>query len=148
MEPQDGTLFPSNWLRPRVTAQGLSGPMKITFHSDNEANDLVVYAAASTWTMPKAIWTGLSQHVQQSPVSVTVCGASGGQSTSTFTIGPAFATGQISFVAADPMFADIDEHACQTSLTAECQSAMQLRGFSPGDETTVPLLGIGDARST
>jgi hypothetical protein len=143
MEPQDGTLFPANWLRPRVTAQGLSGPMKIIVHSDNEANDLVVYASSNTWTMPKAIWLGLSHHVQQSPISVTVCGASGGQSTSTFTIGPAFATGQISFVAANPMFADIDEHACQTSLTGACASAMQLRGFSPGDETTVPLLGIG-----
>ena len=47
------------------------------------------------------------------------------------------------FWAANPTFADIDEHACQTSLTAECQSAAHLRGFSVGDETTEPVLGIG-----
>jgi hypothetical protein len=47
------------------------------------------------------------------------------------------------FWAASPAFADIDEHACQQNLTAACQSAAQLLGFSVGDETTEPVLGIG-----
>ena len=51
MEPEDGTLFPNNWLRPRVSVQGIAGPMKITVHSDQEVNDLVVYASSTTWTM-------------------------------------------------------------------------------------------------
>jgi len=146
VEPQDGTMFPGDWLPARVNVQGLSGPMKIIFHSDREANDLVVYAASNTWTMPRAIWQPLSNHVLDSPITVAVCGASGGQSMSKFTIAPAFATGEISFVAADPTYADVDEHACQTSLTASCASAVQLRGFSPGDTTTLPLLGISQVQ--
>jgi hypothetical protein len=130
VEPQNGTLFPNNWLRPRVNVQGLSGSMKITFHSDREAHDLVVYTGASTWTMPKDIWTGLAAHVQDSPIVVSVCAASGGQSTSTFTIAPVGATGDVVFFAGNPTYADVDEHACQTNLTAACTSATHLRSFS------------------
>ena len=143
IEPQDGSLFPSNWLRPRVNAQGLSGPMKVTVHSDKEANDLVVYTASNVWAMPKDIWQGLSDHVQDSPITISVCGTSGGQSTSTIKIAPAQATGSMVFRAANPTYADIDEHACQQSLTAACQSAAELRGFSVGDETTESVLAIG-----
>lgn len=146
VEPQSGTLFPNNWLRPRVNVQGISGPMKITFHSGREAHDLVVYSTTSTWTMPKDIWTGLAAHVQDAPITVSVCAASGGQSTSTFTIAPAGATGDVVFFAGNPTFADVDEHACQTTLTADCVSATQLRRFSVGDETTVQTLGIDQVR--
>jgi hypothetical protein len=143
LEPEDGSLFPSNWLRPRINASGISGPMKITIHSDKEANDLVAYSAGNVWTMPKDIWQNLASHVQDSPIKVTVCGTSGGQTTNTITIAPAQATGSMVFWAANPTYADIDEHACQTNLTAACQSAAQLLGFSVGDETTEPVLGIG-----
>ncbi len=143
VEPQDGSLFPNNWLRPRVNVQGISGPMKITIHSDKETNDLVAYSASNIWTMPKDIWTNLASHVQDSDITVTVCGASGGQSTSKITIAPVPASGSMVFWAANPMFADIDEHACQTSLTADCKSAAELLGFSVGDEKTEPVLTIG-----
>jgi hypothetical protein len=81
-----------------------------------------------------------------SPITVSVCGSSGGASTSTFTIAPAVATGTVVFLAANPMFADFDEHACQVSLTAACVSAAQLRSFAIGDETTTPALGIDQVR--
>ena len=42
-EPEDGALFPNNWLRPRVRVPGSTGALKITFHADMEANDLVAY---------------------------------------------------------------------------------------------------------
>ena len=117
--------------------------MKVTVHSDKEANDLVVYTSSNIWAMPKDIWMGLAEHVQDSPITISVCGTTGGQSTSTIKIAPAQATGTMVFWAANPTYADIDEHACQTSLTAACQSAAELRGFSVGDETTESVLGIG-----
>ena len=143
VEPENGSLFPNNWLRPRVSVQGIAGPMKITVHSDQEVNDLVVYASSTTWTMPKDIWNRLAAHVQDAPISVTVCRTLGGQSTSTFTIAPVSAPGSMLFWSVDPALADIDEHACQTSLTATCAAAGQLLGFSVGDETTEPVLDIG-----
>jgi hypothetical protein len=41
-EPEDGALFPINWLRPRIRVPNSTGPLKITIHADKEANDLVV----------------------------------------------------------------------------------------------------------
>jgi hypothetical protein len=146
LEPEDGSLFPSNWLRPRVSVQGLSGPMKITVHSDKETNDLVVYTASNTWTMPKDIWSNLASHVQDSEITVSVCGTSGGKSTNRFTIAPASASGSMVFWAANPSSADLDQHACQTSLTGPCLTAAQLLGFSVGDETTEPVLTIGQVK--
>ena len=142
LEPEDGSLFPNNWLRPRVSVQGMAGPMKITVHSDKETNDLVVYTASNNWKMPKDIWNNLAMHVLDSDITVTVCGTSGGKSTSKFTIAPAGASGSMVFWAANPASADIDQHACQTNLTAACLGAAQLLGFSVGDETTEPVLTI------
>jgi hypothetical protein len=143
IEPQDGSLFPNNWLRPRVNVQGISGPMKITIHSDREVNQLVAYSASNVWTMPDDIWKSLAAHVQDSPITVTVCGASGGTSTSTITIAPVQATGSMVFWAANPSFADINEHDCQTTLTEQCKSAAQLLGFAVGNDKTEPVLTIG-----
>ena len=55
-EPENGTLFPNNWLRPRVRVPGSTGVLKITFHADKQANDLVAYTNGETWAMPKDIW--------------------------------------------------------------------------------------------
>lgn len=143
IEPEDGSLFPQNWLRPRVNASGIQGPMKVTVHADMEANDLVVYTSSNVWAMPKDIWQNLAMHVQDQPITISVCGTSGGVSTSKITIAPALATGSMVFWAANPTFADIDEHACEMNLTADCKSAAELRGFAVGDETTESVLGIG-----
>lgn len=148
LEPQDGSLFPSNWLRPRVNVSGINGPMKVTVHSDKELNDLVVYTASNVWAMPKDIWMLLAGHVQDSPITISVCGTNGAQSTSTITIAPAQATGSMVFWAANPAFADIDEHACQTAPNSNCQNVASLLGFSVGDETTESVLGIGQVAQT
>ena len=56
-EPEDGTLLPNNWLRPRVKVSAAGASLlQITFHSDKEANDLVVYTAGDSWAMDKTIW--------------------------------------------------------------------------------------------
>lgn len=142
-EPEDGSLFPSNWLRPRVSVSGAGGPMKITFHSDKETNDLVVYTTANNWKMPKDMWASLASHVQDSPITVTVCGASGGNSTSHFTIAPAGAGGTMVFWAANPAYVNIDPHMCQPpNAVTPCLPIAELRGFAVGNETTESVLSL------
>ena len=55
IEPQDNSLFPNNWLRPRFrfTSRGRRSVYEIRLHAANQANDLVVYTTDTTWTMPK-----------------------------------------------------------------------------------------------
>ena len=47
---------------------------EIRLHADREANDLVVYTTSTSWTMPAAIWTGLSANVVDQPITVSVRG--------------------------------------------------------------------------
>ena len=60
-EPEVGTLFPQNWLRPRFSWIAGDGEtlLELRLTADNQAQPLVVYTTASTWTMPLDIWTGL-----------------------------------------------------------------------------------------
>ncbi len=134
LEPEVGALFPNNWLRPRFVLGAPSGQtlFEIRIHSSIETNDLLVYTTATTWTMPKDMWTALAAHVQDSPITVTVRGmsSSGGTpslgSTGTITIAPAGAGGSMVYWAAS----GTDMSAMNTTL----------QGFHVGDETTVTAL--------
>jgi hypothetical protein len=106
VEPEAGTLFPRNWLRPRFRYIAAAGQnlFEIRLHSPAEQNDLVVYTRSTSWTMPAAMWSGLASHVVESPITVTVRAAvyDGGRltaitqaATGDFTIAPANAAGSI-----------------------------------------------------
>ncbi len=127
-EPETGTLFPQNWLRPRFTwiATGGENLFELRVAAQNQDHALVVYTTATTWTMPAAVWTALSQHTVDQPLTVAVRGAtysSSGTLTSgpelgssgTFTIAPVAAPGAIVYWT-DP------------------SGGMLLRGFRIGDE--------------
>jgi hypothetical protein len=136
-----GALFPNNWLRPRFVLGAPSGQtiFEIRLHNSIETNDLLVYTTATTWTMPKALWTALAAHVQDSPITVTVRGTTSSGppalgSTGTFTIAPAPAGGSMVFWAAQGM----DMNAMNTSL----------QGFHVGDETTEVALTTGQVQQT
>jgi hypothetical protein len=132
-EPEADSLFPINWLRPRVRVPGSKGPLKITVHADKEANDLVAYATGETWTMPKDIWTGLASHVVEEDITVTVQAPSGGATTVKFKVAPVSAAGSMVFWAADPTAVGKDP-----SQTLPGDSTLQ--GFAVGDESTVTAL--------
>jgi hypothetical protein len=131
-EPEPGTLFPSNWLRPRFrfTPAANQNLFEIRLHTSDEINDLVVYTASSTWTMPKALWQGLAMHATNGPITMTVRGAhfngttlDGAPSLGTsgpMTIAPAEAAGAIVY------------------WTTSGGSA--LKGFQIGDESVGPTL--------
>jgi len=141
LEPEDGTLFPVNWLRPRVMVTGSNGPIKVVIHSDMEANDLTGYACANNWKMDKTIWMALGSHVRNMPITVTVQTPGSAPTTVTFRIAPVTATGNLVFWAANPALVGKSPQDCQKDITM-CANASELRGFAIGDESTVKVLGI------
>jgi hypothetical protein len=74
VEPEMGSLFPENWLRPRfrwnVLAPGSIVELRLSV--DVEPNDLVVYTNGNSWTMDETIWAGLSRSAPGHPISVSV----------------------------------------------------------------------------
>jgi hypothetical protein len=141
-EPEDGALFPSNWLRPRIRVPGSTGLLKITFHADREANDLVAYATGETWALPKSIWSALASHVVDEDVTVVVQILGGGATAVRFRIAPAAATGSIVFFALDPTQAG--KPGIETMSPTAIVNDASLKGFAPGDEATVDVLKITD----
>ncbi|HEX4405812.1 MAG TPA: hypothetical protein VH560_13330 [Polyangia bacterium] len=140
-EPEDGALFPANWLRPRVkftpTVPGTLTEIRV--HSAMEQDDLLGYTTSDTWTMPKAIWLALTHSVlgtqKQFDVTITVRALGGGATSVTFSIPPVKAPGSIVFWAAVP--ADLGNPGPTSS---------SLQGFTVGDESTVQALGVPDVQ--
>jgi hypothetical protein len=137
IEPQENTLFPNNWLRPRFRFTSGAGLYEIRLHASNQANDLVVYTSNTTWTMRKDIWTLLAIHTRDIPIEVTVRSApsGGGQvlvgSKVHFTIAPVGANGTLVY--------------WSTSGTTYFNgqptgTETVLNGFAVGDETVREVL--------
>jgi WD40-like Beta Propeller Repeat len=145
VEPEDGALFPNNWLRPRIHVTDGAGVYKITLHADKEANDLVAYTGSDSWSLPKDIWQNLASHVVLEDISVTVQKAGGGTTTVAFQVAPVGAAGNLVFWAANPALVGAQPADCYKDLTL-CANASQLRGFSVGDESTVLVLAINQVQ--
>ncbi|HVJ16320.1 MAG TPA: hypothetical protein VM686_12850 [Polyangiaceae bacterium] len=136
IEPQDDTLFPANWIRPRFrfSASGGEDLFEIRLQTKYEKYDLVVYTTNTLWTMPRDIWEGLSQNAFDEPVTVTIRGlktsASAGTTpvgaTAKFTIAPVYAEGAMVYWAANGPYS--------------AGGRTWLVGFSPGEEGTVDAL--------
>jgi hypothetical protein len=139
-EPENGTLLPNNWLRPRVKVSAPGASLfQIRLHSSKEANDLVVYTASDTWTMDKAIWQGLASHVVDTPIDVSVraVGAAGltAASTTSFTIAPVIAGGKLVYWAL-------------RGFDASNAANTELFGFGVGDEHVVSVLKVPQIQQT
>jgi WD40-like Beta Propeller Repeat len=139
-EPEDGTLLPNNWLRPRVkvSAPGVA-LLEIRFHSSKEANDLVVYTASDNWTMDKNTWRGLAGHVVDAPIQISVraVGPAGltGSSTTSFTIAPIGASGKMVYWAL-------------RGFDATKSDNTELVGFGVGDERVASVLKVPEIQQT
>jgi hypothetical protein len=138
-EPEDGTLFPNNWLRPRFSWTAVSGQnlFELRIHAGNQANDLVVYTTNTSWTLDKVTWTNLASHTESTPITATIRGASanGGTpsvgSANSFTIAPVPANGNLVFWS--PKGAT---NAGNTMVVG----ATKLSGFAVGDEMAEQVL--------
>jgi hypothetical protein len=140
VEPEAGALYPYNWLRPRIRWTGTSGLTQITVHAELEANDLVAYTTASSWVMPIDVWAGLTKHVHEADITVTVRAANGGATTVAFQIASASAAGSIVFWSAEPSAINNQDiaHAKDTDAF--------LQGFSVGEDSTVDVLKLSQVQ--
>jgi hypothetical protein len=132
VEPEPGSLFPRNWLRPRfrwVAPQG-DNLFELRIIVDNQPHPFVVYTTETTYTMPSSVWVTLTQHSADMPIYYSVRSARYDGSllesaprlgtSDSFQVAPVIATGQIVYWTT-------------TSGTA-------LKGFSVGDEDVREVL--------
>jgi hypothetical protein len=136
VEPEPGTLFPQQWLRPRIKWTGSTGVHQIILRAAGQEGELVAYTSGSSFTLPKALWTNLAAHTVNQDIEVIVRAAGGGESKSRFQIAPVPAGGSMVFWSVKP-----EEVGRDVSATDE-DYASELRGFSVGEESTVPVLQI------
>ncbi len=99
-EPQDGTLFPNNWLRPRFSWTATGDLYELHVTVANQVDDLVVYTGQTSWTMPDAMWRALAIDSEEMAISVTISSSSHGGApskgtTSVFSIAPVGASGNL-----------------------------------------------------
>jgi hypothetical protein len=134
VEPEVGSLYPKNWLRPRFSWIAANGEnlFELRVHAANQSNDLVVYTTQTEWTMPKAMWGSLSNDSADQPMTVSVRGGvyAGGAltgealgSNGALGIAPVAAPGTIVYWSIIP----------SPGTTA-------LKGFAVGDESVTPVL--------
>jgi hypothetical protein len=141
-EPADGSLYPRNWLRPRVywtRASSSQTVFEVRLHSDAETNDLVVYTTNNYYTLDESLWTAIAKgtlddagglsvgHLVGASLTFTVraAGGSGGtpaiSNSATIVIAPAIADGALVYWTTT----DFDNSATNTTL----------QGFHVGDES-------------
>jgi hypothetical protein len=162
LEPQlsgsgkEGAMLPVNWVRPRFRVAAPAGIdlLEIRIHSPVEKNDLVAYtrnsttagAPATSWYLPKEIWTGaggpmvpaagngFANNAAGQPVTVTIRGinsAAPGKPvgvTGDFHIAPVVATGSMVFWTVN-----------SASVTPD---SSKLLGFAVGDEGVADSLTL------
>ena len=139
LEPQDGTLLPNNWLRPRFswTATGSDDLYELHATAPNQMRDLVVYTDKTSWTMPKTMWLALAGHTQSMPITVTILSSHGGVvaagSTAAFTIAPVGASGSLVYWSPT---GSTNGGPGESGLTT-------LNGFAVGDESVGQVLSCG-----
>jgi hypothetical protein len=162
LEPQlsgggkEGAMLPVNWVRPRFRVVAPAGIdlLEIRIHSPVEKNDLVAYtrnsttpgAPATSWYLPKEIWTGpggpmvgasgngFANNAAGKPVTVTIRGINSSAPgkpvgvSGDFNIAPVVATGSMVFWTVN-----------SASVTPD---SSKLLGFAVGDEGVADSLTL------
>ena len=142
-DPETGTLFPQNWLRPRFTwvATGSENLFELHIAAQNQDDALVVYTTATTWTMPADVWAGLSQHTVDQSITVEVRGATYSSATGNLTSGPALGS------SGTVQVAPVSAPGAIVYWTMP-SSGMLLRGFRIGDEGLQNIVSPAGAGSS
>jgi hypothetical protein len=136
IEPEIGTLFPKNWLRPRFTWVPMGGEnlFELRITAAKEVNPLVVYTTATSWTMPATMWDAVSAHIIDQPITVSVRGA---------TLTGASLSSEAHGSSGDIRIAPADAPGAIVYWTTSGGTA--LRGFHVGDESVKDILRPADA---
>jgi hypothetical protein len=137
VEPEVGTLYPNNWLRPRFswTPTGSENLFELRITAANQVNPLVVYTTQTTWTMPADLWSALAAHTVDQPITVAVRGAT--LSGASLSSGPEHGTrGDIEVAPAS---------ATGAIVYWTTSGGTGLKGFHIGDETVKDIIQPADA---
>lgn len=131
VEPEAGSLLPNNWLRPRFryVPDAAHNLFEIRLHAASEPNDLVVYTADTTWTMPANLWALVGAGVQDEPIDVTVRAAN---------FDGTAIVGDIAKVEGTITIAPVG--APGTIVYWTTSGGSSLKGFTVGDESVVLAL--------
>ena len=137
VSPEVGTLYPKNWLRPRIDVQGHASHnlFQVTITVQRFAHPLVIYSTKPSITMDAAVWAGLRNSVVDEPIQVSVRSAAvdaTGQVTdgptqaseSSFSVAPVNAPGKI-------VYWSLPKNDMTTGL---------IRGFGIGEEGVIDVL--------
>ncbi|HEY3495564.1 MAG TPA: hypothetical protein VGK73_12795 [Polyangiaceae bacterium] len=142
-EPADGTLFPHNWLRPRIRWTGNSQVYEVRVHTARQANDLVVYTNKTEYYIPREIWSGvaggsqgLARNNYEEDIVVTVRGPNTAGTSVTFRTAAVDAGGSMVY------WASVKTQTSESP--ADGDAAGWLMGFSVGDESVVEALRVLD----
>ncbi|HET9932485.1 MAG TPA: hypothetical protein VFQ35_17405 [Polyangiaceae bacterium] len=151
-EPQDGTLFPYNWLRPRIRWSGTSDVYEVRIKTARQKNDFVAYTTKTEFYIPRDVWSGdkdgksqgLAKNNFEEDITVTVRGVnkSGGTpvgSSVKFRTAAAEAAGTMVY------WANVKAQTGDT--VTEGDAAGWLMGFSVGDEDVVEALRVKDIKT-
>jgi hypothetical protein len=145
-EPANGSLYPYNWLRPRIlwASATTQNVFEVRISAPGEVNDYVVYTTNNYWALDKPTWQkiagtegGPKGTLVGVPISVTVraTNTAGGtptiSNTSQFIIAPAIADGSLVY--------------WTTASFATNATSTTLQGFHVGDEGTTTALTIAQA---
>jgi mono/diheme cytochrome c family protein len=133
-EPEIGTLFPSNWLRPRFRFAAAQGEnlFEIKMVVPNQVSPLVIYTTKSGYTLDKALWqilTSTGAGTVHLSVRSAVVDAAG-----KVTAGPFAGT------AGDVEVAPPQVQATGSVLYWTTSGGTVLKGFKIGDETVQPII--------
>ncbi len=129
-EPELGSVYPKNWLRPRFSwsTPGGENVFELRLHVANQTTDLVVVTDKTTWTMPLAMWTALATHSTDVDIELSIrggkSGAGGVTAVTAKTSGPL-------------RIAPVDAPGSIVYWTTTTKS---LKGFKIGDESVVEVL--------
>jgi hypothetical protein len=134
IEPEVGSMYPKNWLRPRFRWIAASGEnlFELRLHVANQANDLVVYTPATDWTMPKAMWDLL--RADSNDVAMTVSIRGGNFDGTTLSAEAAGSSGPLGVAPVDAPGSIVYWSILPGPWTA------LLKGFAIGDESVVSVL--------
>jgi len=151
-EPQDGTLLPWNWLRPRIRWTGSSDVYEVRITTPRQKNALVAYTTKSEYYIPREVWSGdkagnsqgLARNNFEEDITVAVRGVklSGGTpvgASARFRTAAAEAAGSMVY------WANIKSQTSETPAAGD--AAGWLMGFSVGDEAVVEALRVLDVRT-
>ncbi|MEO8552027.1 MAG: hypothetical protein ABI678_18750 [Kofleriaceae bacterium] len=138
-EPEVGTIYPRNWIRPRFSWIAGTGEnlFELRITTPTQVNPLVVYTTATSWTMPANLWMGLQVHSVNTPLTVSIRGAT--------TDGTILTSGPEHGSSGDIAIAPVEAPGAIVYWTTT--GGTRLRGFAIGDETVKDIITPTDAGS-